>query len=75
MISVRILPASAARRWLQRVATNTADMTVCQRYLTAKVIANSWVLSPISAKTTKPRDVRNAVILCFSSPKIKNETL
>src|SRR4030042_5200324 len=71
MISVSSLPASAARRWVQRVFTNTANMTVCQRYLAAKVIANSWVLSPISAKTTKTRDVRNAVILYFSSHKTK----
>ena len=56
------LPAAAAIRWLAMVATRTPHMTVCQRNLVAKAIASNWVLSPISARTTKASDARNAVM-------------
>jgi hypothetical protein len=44
------------------VAQKTAHKTVVALYRVAKAIARSWVLSPISARTTKDMDIKKAVM-------------
>jgi hypothetical protein len=52
-------PAATAKAWFRRVATKTADRTVCAAKWEANAMASSWVLSSVSAKVTNERDARN----------------
>ena len=64
--AVRSWPITTVMAKHATVAKKTAKSTFNGLYRVAKDIAKNWVLSPISAKTIRPKDARKAAKLKFN---------